>query len=146
MEYSHTQRAPLHYLLDAVAVLQLLLAWWMWALPVVPYVLIGAAVIVAVLASSVRTLTVSDDGDRLAVRFGPLPLFGKSFRYDEMTAVASGKTALIDGWGIHYLPGRGWTYNLWGYDCVVIQFGERRVQIGSDDVENLVRFLEKRLA
>lgn len=48
----------------------------------------------------------------------------------------------MDGWGIHYILGRGWTYNLWGFGCVKLTLGRKVVRVGSDDVENLVEFLK----
>jgi hypothetical protein len=51
----------------------------------------------------------------------------------------------MDGWGIHYVPFRGWTYNLWGFDCVVLQLGSKTVRIGTDDADNLLAFLERQI-
>ena len=48
-----------------------------------------------------------------------------------MTAVEAGRSSLIDGWGIHWIPGRGWTYNLWGFGCVVIQQGKKTTRVGT---------------
>ena len=62
---------------------------------------------------------------RLALRFGPLPVLRKTFRYADITGVEIGRTSVIDGWGIHYMPGRGWTYNLWGFNCVKLCWAER---------------------
>ena len=97
------------------------------------------------LAFCFRSLTVADDGDRLTIRFGPVPLFRTSIPYADMTGVEAGKSTVIDGWGIHYVPGRGWTYNLWGFGCVVVYRGKTIIRIGSDDVENLVDFLNRRI-
>jgi hypothetical protein len=63
-----------------------------------------------------------------------------------MTAVEQGQTSLIDGWGIHFIPLRGWTFNLWGFDCAKITLGSKVVRVGTDDAENLVTFLRERLA
>ena len=52
-----------------------------------------------------------------------------------------GRIAIIDGWGIHYIPGRGWTYNLWGFGCVKLTVRGKVVRVGTNDVENLARFL-----
>ncbi len=48
---------------------------------------------------------------------------------------------MIDGWGIHYILGRGWTYNLWGFGCVKLTLGKKVIRVGTDDVENLAQFL-----
>jgi hypothetical protein len=70
-----------------------------------------------------------------------LPVFRKRIRYLDITLVQPGHISMIDGWGIHYLPGRGWTYSLWGFDCVKLTLGRKVIRMGSDDVENLVEFL-----
>ena len=91
------------------------------------------------------TLTVRDEGDHLVLRFGPVPVFGTLIRYADLTAVEPGRTSLIDGWGIHYIPWRGWTYNLWGFGCVKLTLGKRVIRVGSDDVENLAAFLKAKI-
>ena len=42
---------------------------------------------------------VQDEGDELAVRYGPIPMFAKTIPYAQITAVEPGRTNLIDGWG-----------------------------------------------
>jgi len=49
-------------------------------------------------------LTIRDEGDHLALRFGPLPVFRRRIRYADITAVEPGRSALIDGWMIHRIP------------------------------------------
>ena len=80
---------------------------------------------------------------RLAL--GPVPVFGTLIRYADLTAVEPGRTSIIDGWGIHYIPWRGWTYNLWGFGCVKLTLGKRVIRVGSDDVENLAAFLKTKI-
>ena len=87
-------------------------------------------------------LPVSDLADHLYVHFGPLALFRKRIAYSQITHVEPGRSSVIDGWGIHYVPGRGWTWNLWGFDCVVLTLGDRTLRIGTDDVRGLTEFLQ----
>ena len=68
-------------------------------------------------------------------------MFGKRIPYGEITAVEADRTKFLDGWGVHWVPGRGWTYNIWGYDCVKLTLGKRVIRVGSDDVGNLLGFL-----
>ena len=146
MEYSHTQKGRLSLILylSAVAMLPML---WLPGVDTFLTVTIGAVVLVLCgCGLCFHTLTVEDEGRQLALRFGPLPLFRKRFAYDQMTGVEPGRTRLLDGWGIHYVPGRGWTYNLWGYDCVKVELGRKTVRIGTDDVDNLVAFLQSKIA
>ena len=51
------------------------------------------------------------------------------------------RIALIDGWGIHYVPGRGWTYNIWGWSCVRLTVNGGTLRIGTDDAESLAQFI-----
>ena len=145
MRYAHTQKGPLHFLLDGVAAILLVSAWLSGNQPTLALILVLSGCLLALFALSFRTLTVSDEGEQLAIRFGPLPLFRKSIAYADMTEVEPGRSSFIDGWGIHYVPGRGWTYNLWGFECAVVHLGNRIIRIGSDDVENLVEFLNQKI-
>lgn len=144
--YNHTQKAPVYLLLLAIGMLMLVVAWqtpaaqpaWVgWMLP-------GLAVLFLFLGLSFAHLTVEDEGDHLLVRFGPLPVFRKRIAYDEIKSVQRSRSRLVDGWGIHYIPGRGWTYNLWGFDCVELRVDGRVVRVGSDDAEGLAEFLQRK--
>lgn len=88
-------------------------------------------------------LTLSDGGDHLAVRFGPLPLFRKHIPYERIVSAEVGRTLLLDGWGIHLSVRGGWVWNIWGRACVVIRHGST-TRVGTDDAENLVRFLNSK--
>lgn len=145
MQYHHVQRGPWYHVLLGVGVVLLVAAWYDRANPVVPVVLSIAAVLTLVLSFALAQLTVQDEVDSLAIRFGPLPLFSKRIPYADVTAVEPGRTSFLDGWGIHYLPGRGWTYNVWGYDCVKLTLGKKVIRVGSDDVDNLIEFLRSRI-
>ncbi len=90
-------------------------------------------------------MTVADAGDRLTIRFGPLPLFRRSVRYDLIDSVEVGKTTFLDGWGIHMSLRGGWVWNLWGWDCVVLQLRKGTLRVGTDDAENLARFVESKI-
>lgn len=104
--------------------------------------LVGLVVILA--AFMFTHMTVRDEGDVLAIRYGPLAVFGGRFRYADITNVEPSHSSAIDGWGIHWIPGRGWTYNLWGFQCVKLRVAGKTVRIGSDDVDNLIRFLRSK--
>ena len=143
--YQHTQTGPLHFLLYAIGLAMLVAAWFARGEPVALWVLSIVGVLMWVFAFSFHHMTVEDEIDSLAIRFGPLPLLHKRIAYDRITSVESGRTSLVDGWGIHYVPGRGWTYNIWGFGCAKLTLGGKVIRVGSDDVENLVRFLQTRI-
>ena len=145
MTYSRTQHGRFHYGLYVAAVALLVAAWGSRQQPFLMVVVLSAAAPIFLFTQSFHYLTVRDEGDALAIRFGPLPLLRKRIPYSRITAVEPGRTSLLDGWGVHWIPGRGWTYNIWGFDCVTIHMGKRVIRVGSDDVENLVAFLSDRI-
>lgn len=142
--YHHTQRAPLCLLLYGLAIMLLVLTWVLRQEPVLVWVFPVTGLVVLVLAASFHHLTVADEGDNLSISFGPLPLFRRTFRYDDIEQVEVGKTTLLDGWGIHMSLRGGWVWNLWGWDCVMIRLRNGILRVGTDDAENLARFLRER--
>jgi hypothetical protein len=145
MPYEHTQHGPLHRIFLAVAALMLVAVWLVQSEPMLAAINLVIAGVFLLTSLMFASLTVRDDGEGLAVRYGPLPIFRRRIRYADITGIEPDRTRLIDGLGIHYVPGRGWTYNLWGFDCVKFTLGERVVRLGTDDVENLVEFLRQKI-
>jgi hypothetical protein len=109
------------------------------------YVAVAVGLVIALLAPAFHHLTVADQGDRLTIRFGPVPLFGRTVRYVDIEKVEVGRTLLLDGWGIHASVRGGWVWNLWRRNCVVVHLKNGVLRIGTDDAENLARFLEGRI-
>jgi hypothetical protein len=144
MTYHHTQRGRWHYLLLAFAAATLAGSWIARSRPPLDLILCAIAAIFAFCGLIFGSLTVSDEGQWLAVRFGPLPLVGKSIRFADITGIEIGRTSFVDGWGVHYVPGRGWTYNIWGFSCVKLTLGRKLIRIGTDDAEGLAKFLWER--
>ena len=145
MSYHHTQHAPLHYLLYPIAIAIFVGAEFIDGPPEAKYAMWLGGGLVVVIAFSFQRLTIEDQGDRLSIAFGPLPLFSKSVYYSDITAFEAAKSSVVDGWGIHWVPGRGWTYNLWGFDCVELRCGQKLIRIGTDDRDGLVAYLQERL-
>jgi hypothetical protein len=140
--YSHTQKAPLCLILYGSALACLALAWVVGSAPG-NVIAVTVGILIALLAPAFHHLAVEDEGGRLAIRFGPLPLFRRTVSYDDIERVEVGRTLLLDGWGIHYSVRGGWVWNLWGWDCVVVHLKSGGVlRIGTDDAVNLDRFLE----
>jgi hypothetical protein len=54
-----------------------------------------------VLAASFHYLAVEDEGDCLSITFGPIQLFRRAIRYADIVSVETGRTTIVDGWGIH---------------------------------------------
>ena len=141
-QYEHVQRGWLHTILLAVAAVMVAGGWLARSDRTTMVFTFAVAAIFVLCALMFGTLTVRDEGEHLALRFGPLPVFRKRIHYADVTAVEPGRTSIIDGWGIHYIPWRGWTYNLWGFGCVKLTLGTKVIRVGSDDVDNLAKFLK----
>ena len=146
MTYNHTQYGRWHYLLFVFTLAAIASLGLVHSAPAVFNLLLVTAAVFAFCGLMFGSLTIRDEGQWLALRFGPLPILRKRFRYDAITAVEAGRTKIIDGWGIHYIPGRGWTYNIWGFACVKLTLGRKIVRIGTDDAENLATFLREKIA
>ena len=142
LTYNHTQKAPWFLLLLAFAALFFTIALVTRAEPVSPAILLVAGLLMAVLGYSLQQLTVCDEGDRLAVRFGPLPLFEKRIRYDDIREVEIGRTTILNGWDIHWRLRSGWVWSLSVGDCVAIRHKRGLIRIGSDDAKGLVEVLK----
>lgn len=108
-------------------------------------VLLCVAALFIFLAACFAELTVRDEGERLVLRYGPLPLFGWKFSWNDVESAKVGRTSWIDGLGIHWIPGRGTTFNLWGFDCVVLQVNGKIVRIGTDEAEALAQHICTRI-
>lgn len=143
--YSHTQTSPLIWVLTGVGLAWLGFAWAI-GFPFVEYIALGVLAVLGFLWLTFRELAVADAGDRLAIRFGPIPLFHRTVHYADIDSVGSGRTLLLDGWGVHYSVRGGWVWNIWGRDCVVIHMKRGTLWLGTDDAQNLVRFLSEKIA
>ena len=145
MPYDHTQYGYLHWILLLAAGITFVAAP-LATEPSTRIILASATGAVVLAAAMFAWLRVYDDGERLVLRYGPLPAFRKRFRFADITALEAGRSSLVDGWGIHWMPGRGWTYNIWGFRCVKLRLGSKTVRIGTDDPEGLAAFLRAKLA
>ena len=139
--YEHTQNSPLWILLLLLAVMFFVVSgsieevWANWLMR-------GAGVIVVGLTTCFAYLRVAVDGDELKITYGPLPLFRQRLSLTDIVSAEPGRSKLIDGFGIHWVPTRGWTYNLWGFECVELKLRQgQRFRVGTNDSEELASFL-----
>lgn len=146
VSYRHTQYGYLHILFYAILLAIVPLFWAERNSPGIMLAMSLVGGLFLTLSWMFQRLTIEDRGDRLLLSYGPLPAFWKSIRYQDMTRVEPGRTSVIDGWGIHWIPGRGTTYNLWGFGCVVVHLGKRVIRIGTNDVQGLAAFLSRKVA
>jgi hypothetical protein len=143
--YSHKQKAPLCLVIYALAVVFIVLGYIVEEAPPIQWLFPPIGLLMFGVAASFHHLTVEDRGDGLAIRFGPVPLFRKTVAYNEIKSVETGRTLLLDGWGIHMSIRGGWVWNIWGRDCVVLHLKKGTLRIGTDDAENLAGFIEQRI-
>lgn len=105
--YSHTQKAPLCLILYGSGITAINLA-----VLIGDYLGIviagGVSLVLLLLAPCFHYLAVEDQGDVLAIRFGPVPLFRRTVQYADIGSVEIGRTPLMDGWGIHLSIRGGW--------------------------------------
>jgi hypothetical protein len=124
----------------------LALGWFVQDAPPIRWLFPPIGLLMFVLAASIHHLTVIDQSEVLAIRFGPMQLFRRTVSYADIEKVEVGRTLILDGWGIHYSIRGGWVWNLWGRTCVVVHFKKGgTLRIGTDDAENLVEFLRRKV-
>ena len=145
MGYDHTQKSPFSWILPVTGIVIVFLTWSFS--PHISGVLVAVFVALALVLASLffGSLSVRDEGEFLAVRFGPLPLFKTRMAYSEMRDVRADRSTILDGWGIHHIPWRGTIYNVWGFDCVRIQKEKKIIRVGTDDPEMLLGFLKTKV-
>ena len=141
--YCHTQRGPWGIFLFALSALFFTVGWWLFG--DVPFALFLLPMVgLLTLALCVHHLTVADEGVRLKIRFGPIPLFQKRIPYENVLQIEIGRTTILDGWGIHMSLRGGWVWNVWGRDCVVVHH-RGITRIGTDDAQHLAAFLTTKI-
>ena len=144
MTYNHTQHGRRHNVLFAFTFVSLTDAWLSRGESAFVVTLISIAATFALCGLMFGSLTIRDEGQWLTLRFGLLPVFRKRILYGDITGIEVGRTSIFDGWGIHYFPGRGWTYNIFGRDCVKLTLGQKTIRVGTDDAENLAKVICER--
>ena len=138
--YEHKQTSPLWLILLSVGVIQLVAGWFSRAAVPVALILSACGVLFVVLAMCFAWLLVRDEGDCLALRYGPLAVFRRRIPFSRSQSAQPGRTSGRHGWGLH-----GNTWNLWGFGCVRLKIRDRTIKVGTDDVDGLSQFLAERL-
>ena len=142
--YDHTQYAPMYWLILVPAFAMAGAAYFSLRDAEFVYLQVMSGFLFAV-GFSFRWLRVVDEGAHLALRYGPLPIFRRRIAFADIADARRSTSSFIDGWGIHWVPGRGWTFNLWGFDCVLVTLQDgRTMRIGTDDADGLSHFLQQR--
>lgn len=142
--YSHTQKGILRPILLICGAVCFVIAYCVWENPPLTPVFLAVGAACVALAFAFAQLTVCSEGERLAVRFGPMPLFRKVIPLGEITDVEKTRSTFLAGWGIH-LTRKGWLWNIGGFDCVRVDINGKSMLVGTDDPDGLVAFLKRRI-
>lgn len=143
--YEHTQHGWIHWILVVMSVGLISGASFGAIESPIDTILLVMGLIFLAFAGCFATLTIRDEGDQLIAQFGPLPLIKKRIQIADITQVDVGRSSFLDGWGIHYVPTRGWIYNIAGFDCVSIQMKGSTFRLGTDDPKDLTAYLQARI-
>lgn len=148
--YDHVQRGYFHWLLYALgainATLTVVLVDSQESDAVVTRVILGTmAGVFVLLGVSFQHLRVRDEGDSLQVAFGPLAIVRRQVRYSDILSAKRGRSRWLDGWGIHWMPDKGWIWNIRGRDVVELKLNGGRMRVGTDDPDGLLEHLQQRI-
>ncbi len=147
MEYKHTQTG---YLAVLVLVWMVLVGGLVIALagdeePAVLWAMAASFLVVGVVVFWFNRLTVSVDGGRVKVFFGP----GRPRRIIETWEIIGFKhvrNKWYFGWGMRKVPS-GWMFNVWGLDAVELELANgRKFRIGTDEPADLLAALSAHTA
>ena len=93
MPYNQTQHGRRHNFLFAISLVTLSDAWLARGEAAIVNVLLVLAATFFLFGLMFGSLTICDEGDRLALCFGLLPVFRKRIRYADITGVEIGRTS-----------------------------------------------------
>ena len=146
--YQHTQRGPWSFVLLAVVASNLTLAVRLWGNEPAwaSWLFLSVALLMTFMTFCFQSLTTTVSETSLRVHFGPIPLLEKKVLLEEIVSVRPEKSSLLDGWGVHWTPGKGWLYNMWGFDCLAINLGTRHFRVGTNDPDQLCEVLERAIS
>ena len=141
MTYRHTQTGIV--IIGAVAcmafitLLVLIPAVGSVSLPVLAVLAITGAVL-----ATFSSLAVGIDEDVITCRFG-VGLIRKDIPLSDVDHARAVLNSWWVGWGIRWIPGRYWVWNVSGFQAVELTMKDgRRFRIGTDEPETLVHAIE----
>ena len=120
----------------------LALSIWVVYFPVIYAIITAIFLFLTMLFFS--SLTVVADQAALTFYFGP-GLIKRKFLYSDIVKFEKVRNRWYYGWGIHWF-GRGWLYNVSGFDAVEISLKNGTVvRIGTDEVDTLYNYVASRI-
>lgn len=141
MAYRHTQVGTVivSALLCAAGVTLIMLAAAAGSSPLLAFAVIAITGVVLALFSS---LTVEIKKDTLTCRFG-LGFIRKDILLSDVEEVHPVVNPWFVGWGIRWIPGSKWVWNVSGFRAVELTMKDgTRFRIGTDEPEALARAIE----
>ena len=88
------------------------------------------------------SLTVEIEKHTLTCRFG-VGLIRKNIPLSEIDHLSAVANSWVVGWGIRWMPGSSWVWNVSGLQAVELTLKNgRRFRIGTDEPETLVHAIE----
>lgn len=104
----------------------------------VPVVLIVMSLVLVLFYS----LTVEIRDKKIRIWFGP-GLIQRTISLDEIAAARVVRNPWYAGWGIRWMPGSYWLWNVSGFDAVELEFKNgKRFRIGTDEPDVLVQAIQ----
>ncbi len=137
MNYSHTQVGTvmiIGFLIPLIGVG--VLPAFIGISPAVVFVVLGGLIVALAMFGS---LNVQIEGGTLLCSFG-IGVIRRSIPLNSVTDVKAVRNSWLVGWGIRWIPGRCWVWNVSGLDAVELVFKDgSRFRIGTDEPEVLLK-------
>ena len=140
MEYRHTQLGGVIIVMVMIAfVLVLFPAWLSGTFHPVQLAVAGVLLVTLALFHS---LTVEVKDQNLMCSFGS-GLIKKRIPLSDVEKVHIVRNPWYAGWGIRWMPGQYWLWNVSGFQAVELVYkNNTRFRIGTDEPESLVRAIQ----
>jgi hypothetical protein len=145
MEYRHTQIGMIPIALLVVAIVLILLIPFLNVgnIHPIPTAILTAIIIVLVAALALfYSLSVEIKENTLICYFG-VGLIQRRIPLSEIQQVRKVQNPWYAGWGIRWMPGQYWLWNVSGFRAVELIFENgKRFRLGTDEPESLVNAIE----
>ena len=141
MQYRHTQFGL--FIVVVILLVMIIIIIFSFTNEVIQLALLSTLPILALFLALFYSLSVEIIDNYLVSRFG-IGLIRKRILLSEIKAVQSVKNPWYVGWGIRWMPGQYWLWNVSGTGAVELLLKNgTRFRIGTDEPEALVQAIEK---
>jgi hypothetical protein len=137
LKYKHTQIGYTIIFTFLLALIVISMTFYLEKVPMGTWVAMILFIIVIELLFA--TLMVEIDEENIKLKFG-IGIISKKFFLKDIKSYCIVKNKWYNGWGIHGHPGKGWLYNVSGFDAVEIRMEDGMIyRIGTDEPEILAK-------